>query len=186
MEIPLNQPFHENLVIGAHAPYIPVTPPQAGSPKQQEATVTREEVDAKLERTEAKVEATVSEMKAEFAKFETEMVKFRSDISSGISEMNTNVAILKNTLPSKGFLIVTAISTVAITIAILALGATQFGNGIMASSASVSQAVNAEKVAVEAQRISAENATQLKNISESLGAIAVKFESMQREQAPQQ
>lgn len=151
-----------------------------GQPEtRSESAVTREEIDAKLERTEAKVEATVSEMKAEFA-------TFRSDISTRISEMNANISMLQNTLPSKGFLVITAISIVAVIVAILALDATQFGNGIMASSSSVSQAVNAEKLAADAQRISAENAAQLKAISNNLDAIAAKFEAMQPGQAPQQ
>jgi hypothetical protein len=142
-----------------------------------EAKVTRDEIDAKLARTEARVESTMSELKAEFAKFETEMVRLGSGLTESVRAVDTRVAQMQHSLPSKGFLIGTAVSIVAVMIGLMSFGASQFGNGIMAASSSVSQAINAEKLAQESLRITNENSGRLQTISDDLRAIAMRLDA---------
>jgi hypothetical protein len=166
---------------------------------EMDDTVTREEFDAKLERTEARVDASVAELKAEFSKLESGLSKDLSrlsidlgerlgavdrriadvdrrlgDVDHRLADVDGRVMVMKDTLPNKNFIIGTAVSVVALTIAIMALGASQFGNGIMASSSSVSQAVNAEKLAAQALEISKANAQNLQAISANVRMIADK------------
>jgi uncharacterized phage infection (PIP) family protein YhgE len=158
---------------------------------KMETTVTREEIDAKLERTEARVQATVADLKSEFSKFESGLTSFKSDlkdelrsVDKRIEDMHREMAQMRHSLPSKGFIVGTAFSIVAVMTGLAAFGASQFGNGIMAASSSVSQAVNAEKLAQNALDVSSQNAEQLKLISGDIRAIATRIAS-ERTEKPQ-
>lgn len=116
------------------------------------ADITREELDAKLGRTEAAVEKTLAEIRTESALSRVEMVQLRSDLREQMSS-----------LPSKSFLVGVSVSIVAILIALFALAAQWFGNGIMAATSSVDKANIA-----------------LQETAENKRQIALQFELLQR------
>ncbi|MBB1248513.1 hypothetical protein [Rhizobium sp. G21] len=133
----------------------------------------------------------MADLKSEFSKFESGLTSFKSDLKDELRSvdkrieqiqgqmvlMQSEVAQMRHSLPSKGFLVGTAISIVAVMIGLAAFGASQFGNGIMAASTSVGQAVNAEKLAQTALDVSNRNAEQLKLISGDLRMIATRLAS---------
>jgi uncharacterized phage infection (PIP) family protein YhgE len=185
------QPVERSGLIGFGVEHPSATPHMSSASKaasKMETTVTREEIDAKLERTEARVQATVADLKTEFSKFESGLTSFKSDlkdefrsVDKRIEAMQQEMTQMRHSLPSKGFLVGTAISIVAVMIGLAAFGASQFGNGIMAASSSVSQAVNAEKMAQNALEVSNQNAEQLKLISGDIRTIATRLASERTE-----
>lgn len=192
------QPFERSGLIGFGVEHASATPHMSSGAKaasKMETTVTREEIDAKLERTEARVQATVADLKSEFSKFDSGLTSFKSDLKDELRSvdkrieqiqgqmvlMQSEVAQMRHSLPSKGFLVGTAISIVAVMIGLAAFGASQFGNGIMAASSSVSQAVNAERLAQNALDVSTQNAEQLKLISGDIRTIATRLASERTE-----
>jgi uncharacterized phage infection (PIP) family protein YhgE len=181
------QPVERSGLIGFGVEHPGATPYMSSASKaasKMETTVTREEIDAKLERTEARVQATVADLKSEFAKFESGLTSFKSDLKDDLRSVDTRIEAMqqemtqmRHSLPSKGFLVGTAISIVAVMIGLAAFGASQFGNGIMAASTSVGQAVTAEKLAQTALDVSNRNAEQLRLISGDLRTIATRLAS---------
>lgn len=95
------------------------------------STITREEMDAKFSLSEARVEKSLAEMKAE-------IVGMRGDFSTAFASV-----------PSRGFVVVTALAIVAAVIGAMALGYTQFGNGVMVTSVAVQDAQEAKRLAQE-------------------------------------
>lgn len=93
--------------------------------------VTREELDAKLERTEARVESTLAELRADNAAFKAEVVTKLSN------------------MPTKGFIIGATSTIIATIIAMYAIGAAMFGNGVMVTTASVDKANEAVSLSEE-------------------------------------
>ncbi|MBO3759529.1 hypothetical protein [Ciceribacter sp. L1K22] len=181
---------NSGVVRAATAPYLGIETewkkPTAST--YEDWTVTREEIDAKLERTEARVERSVAELKSEFAAFEGRIDRgvgdLRTDIAAQIGALQ---ATLKDTqhqtqlslahLPSKTFIVGTAFSIVAVLFGLFAFGATQFGNGIMAASSSVSQAV-------EAQSTSRQNAEQIAVLTSAMEELMDQIRQKTTSSAP--
>lgn len=108
--------------------------------------ISREEMDAKLERTEARVEKTLAELRAD-------MAEFRERVSSDLSHV-----------PSRSFLVGTAIGIVAVLLASVGIGVTMLGNGIMVATASVDRANQALSVAEK-------NAQQIQTLTDNLNKV---------------
>ncbi|WP_274629685.1 hypothetical protein [Arvimicrobium flavum] len=123
-------------------------------------------MEARLERTEARVEKTLAEVKSEFSGMRADLALFREQTSSQLSHV-----------PSKSFLVGTAIGIVAAVLAALGIGAAMFGNGIMVTTASVDRANQALTLAEE-------NATQIQELTRGLQALLDKQAGSTTEPAP--
>ena len=95
------------------------------------SAITREEMDAKLSLSETRVEKSLADMKAE-------LVGLRGDFKTSFASV-----------PSKGFLVGTALAIVGAVIGAMALGYTQFGNGVMVTTVAIQNSQDAKRIAEE-------------------------------------
>lgn len=75
-----------------------------------------------------------------------------------------------STRGTKTTVIVTAIAAVGVAVGVMAFGASQFGNGIMVTTAAVTDAAEAKRIAVE-------NAAEVKGLREDFSAFVKAFDA---------
>lgn len=108
--------------------------------------ITREELDAKLALSEARTEKA-------FADVKSEIVGMRADVKVALAAV-----------PSKSFAVGFGITLFAALVGAMAFGASQFGNGVMVTTAAVQDASDAKE-------ISQQNAAELAKIREEMARL---------------
>lgn len=132
---------------------------RGGGTSKSMSAITREEIDAKLDAATARTERAFADMKSEIS-------AMRGDFKASFASV-----------PSKGFIAVTAVAIVGAVIGAMAFGASQFGNGVMVTSTAVQDSV-------EAKRIAQENAAEVRALRQDLSTFIADIKQMPQWKSP--